>query len=269
MATKKSETLKEAKEAGFHELRKYEYSGDQLQIKGHTLVKDPEIAVSQTEWGRRGFKVKPEEIRNPLSRIRGGVGNGKVIEWCVYRKDQVIPKKPTPAVKEPVLVTILAAVWGINRAAKRNRDAAQNYYQAGKHGFAGHAKETKEYYYNLKSQTIEHLAKEGILIPSGFHQFPGELWAEILCGEGYSFHRPCPPPKNPQGTDLSLDRIEAKPRTAREPRLKDAIFTIEAYLSEKGRVDIYSWPERTRNRRWHDWDEDDSNDEDDEDEYGA
>jgi hypothetical protein len=100
--------------------------------------------------------------------------------------------------------------------------------------------------YALKSQAIHHLVEEGKLKVVGHHEFSGG-WAEILEGEQYRLHRPCPEPdKQAVGKGEFLGEIEAKPKDASEPRLKDAIFTIEAYLLDKPWVESYSWPPRTK-----------------------
>jgi len=50
-------SLKAARAAGYHDLRDEEYGGEQTQVEGRTLVRDPQVAVSKTAWGERGFRV--------------------------------------------------------------------------------------------------------------------------------------------------------------------------------------------------------------------
>jgi hypothetical protein len=233
-------SLKAARAAGYHDLRDEEYGGEQTQVEGRTLVRDPQVAVSKTAWGERGFRVRRGET--PHAEVSGTVG-GKNRSWLVYRDDQVEPKRVIRRL-EPKRVPLLAAVWTINRTAKRFRDAATRHYHGGRHGFAGDASQRKEMLYARKGQALHHLMADGTLQHAGYHRFPGNKWAEVLTGAGFTFHRPCETPKQKSGKALST--IEAKPRGAREPRLCDAIFTLDEFLDGKALVDIYEWPPRER-----------------------
>ena len=81
---------------------------------------------------------------------------------------------------------------------------------------------------------------------AGYHHFPGGNWAEVLRGEGYTFHRPCPVRDAEEGEPI--EEIEAKPRAAEEPRLKDALHTAGVYLAGKRRVEVFEWPRRPKAR---------------------
>ena len=205
--------------------------------------RNTEDAVSATEWGRRGYRVRPGQEPHAWLSGRVGKGTGKKITWPVYRLDQVEPKR-TLTTRPPQAIDVLAAVWVVNRAAKRYRDAAQACYQGRAHGFASVNKQKKEDYYRLKSQALHHLVASGRLQVVGYHAFAGGNWAEVLQGEGYTFHRPCPPQ---QAEAVQLDGIEAKPRDRTEPRLKDALHTLEEYLADKPEADYYQWPAPARN----------------------
>jgi hypothetical protein len=152
--------------------------------------------------------------------------------------------------KPPQLVDVLAAVWTVNRAAKRRRDAAQACYQGRAHGFANSHKETKEQYYRLKSQALHYLLAEGKLQVVGYHVFAGGNWAEVIKGENYTFHRPCPPK---QGEAVQLDGIEANPRDKGGPKLKVALYTLTEYLADKQVVDCFKWPAPVRPVRSVGW----------------
>lgn len=256
-------TLKAAREAGYRELRADQYGGRQVEIKGHVLAKDPTIAVSRTEWLRRGFEVRPAQLAKAHGVMSGRVGE-KQRTWYVYRRNQVSPKKAPRPVRAPVIVPILAAVWAVNRAAKRRRDAASEHYGNGNHGAAGLAKRTKAHFYDLKSQVLEHLFAEGVLAVDGLHRFPGGLYAERLCGERYRFHRPCPKPIPEPTGPVEINGIEAKPKEAREPCLKDAVFTIEQFLAARPKATPYQWPARKRPERGRRWDSHPGDDDDDE-----
>jgi hypothetical protein len=231
-------TLKDAYADGWHKAQPEEYGGERILLMGHPLVRNTEIAVSSSEWGRRGFRVLAGQEPHCQLSGRFGEGRSKMITWPVYRKDQVIPKRKTTA-RPPQAVDVLAALWTVNRAAKRRRDAAQACYQGRAHGFARAHKRTKAEYYRLKSQALHHLLAEGRLRIAGYHVFAGGNWAEVVQGEGYTFHRPCPPQ---EGKAVQLDGIEAKPRGREEPRLKDALHTIKEYLDGKPEADCYEWP---------------------------
>lgn len=140
----------------------------------------------------------------------------------------------------PSQVPLMAALWRINRSAKRYRDAAQKCYLAGNHGLARRCKEIKLELYDLKSQALHYFVEDGNLEHAGYHQFE-KNWAELLRGEGYTFHRPCPPPMSPLHETENLEMIEAKPVEQTEPKLKDSIFTIEQYLDGRPRVEVYRW----------------------------
>ena len=75
--------------------------------------------------------------------------------------------------------------------------------------------------------------------------------------DGYSFHRPCPPIEGVVPEERG--QIEAKPRGAKEPRLKDALHTIAKYLEGKPLLDVYRWPPAIRIRDSNRDDQDDSN----------
>lgn len=111
-------TLKDARAAGFHEREADEYGGEEIELKGHTLVRncnkalsegfryagpddyDGEVmelnghtfmrggktAVSRTEWKRRGFNVK-------LGQEPHATLSGRYSSWFVYRDDQVEPQQ--------------------------------------------------------------------------------------------------------------------------------------------------------------------------------
>jgi hypothetical protein len=94
-------------------MKDWQYGGEQIEVKGHLLVRGAKEAVSRTEWGRRGYKVK-EDI-DPHSERTNAVG--KYCEWVtyeVYREDQVelnAVRNRTPI--PPRSISTLAAVWGL------------------------------------------------------------------------------------------------------------------------------------------------------------
>lgn len=171
--------------------------------------------------------------------------------YCVYLGDRVKEAETKhewqEAVKQcrnrkeapPQTIDLLAAIFGVTRAAKRYRDAAQTCYQKRKHGFAGTFRSRKEELYGLKDKGIVAALAAGRIRPVRLN---GGLIE--YSGEGYCFHSTLLPPQAdmlpsvdssgptavllpglPQSEPL---RVEAKPRQSNEPRLKDAVFTLEA-----------------------------------------
>lgn len=128
-------------------------------------------------------------------------------------------------------VDLLAAIFTVNRAAKRQRDLAQKYYRSSMHGFAGSAKSKKLKYYSLKDRGIATAYLSGRLSCENKH---ANLY--LYRGEGYSFHSTlCPVglevPELPLAGGEEHLFIEAKPKGVKEPRLIDALRTLDA-LSE-------------------------------------
>lgn len=156
-------------------------------------------------------------------------------------------------------LSVLAALFTLNRRAKRCRDLAQSYYQERMHGFAGDMKLEKERIYALKEQVLHHLVEAGVLVGGKYHRFEFGNWAEVLEGQEYRFHRPCPPRKPGEG-DL-IESVEAKPKEAGEPTVEIAYEVVTKFLVGKERVAVYQWPPKVGSRCRDSWD--DSEDEDD------
>jgi hypothetical protein len=233
-------TLKAAKAAGYQQIYDCYYGGEQIQLKGHILVRHPKIAISKSAWLKLGFSVRPGEPAH--ATVSGRVGD-KHRSWWVYREDQVRPKRVFQP-QAPQIIPILSALWAINRAAKRFRDAASSHYAHHQHGLSSFAKEKKQTLYQSKAQALYYLVQDGTLQHSGYHCFSDDKWAEVLTGSGFTFHRPCEAPD--QLSTRFIGNIQAKPRSAHEPRLCDAIHTVTTYLSRKPVVEIYRWPARER-----------------------
>ena len=157
---------------------------------------------------------------------------------------------------------VLAALFTLNRRAKRCRDLAQTYYRRRMHGLAGEMKREKERIYRLKGQALHYLVQAGVLTGGVFHRFEGGAWAEVLRGGGYSFHRPCPPQGDVDVPKLA-ESVEAKPKQASEPTLAVAHEVVARFLNDKPVAAVYQWPPVVR---WRIWDDDDDWP-DDEDEF--
>lgn len=118
---------------------------------------------------------------------------------------------------------VLRAVFSVNRSAKRHRDAASTHYSDRMHGFAGDKKRQKLFLYGLKDRGIVAAYHHGWLRVVGM-----QAGLCLYQGHGYSFHSPlCP--VGVGFVEDSQDRlfVEAKPRSSREMRLKDAIATLQ------------------------------------------
>jgi hypothetical protein len=163
-------------------------------------------------------------------------------------------------------IDVLAAVWAVNRRAKRCRDLARNSYSGGRGGAAANFAAEKRDCYDLKGQALHYLREERRLVVVGYHAFAQpdgtHLWAEVLQGEGYTFHRPCANPQNTKSA-MVLNEIEAKPHNWKDPKLKDALHTLKLYLANKPEAVVYTWPQRERPLRQARRAREDDEDEDD------
>ena len=247
-------TLKAAYSDGWHDKRREEYGGEGLILKGHTLTRNHDLARSATDWAFRGYRVKPGE--QPIAYLTRNVG--KLVTYGVYRADQVEPRIVKGPITPPVQVDVLAALWAINRHAKRLRDRGCGQYDDLRRDLARKTAAKKRDLYRRKGQALAHLLAEGLLTVSGYHVFGDDRWAEVLEGAGYRFHRPCPPPRTAV-EHLSLDGIEAKPRARNEPRLRDAILTLDRYLDGKSALPVFAWPSKPTHGH-ETWDDDDDPD---------
>lgn len=139
--------------------------------------------------------------------------------------------------------SVLLALCTLNRRAKRCRELATTYYSNCMHGLAKACRLEKVSIYELKEQALHYLVEDGVLSLSGHHMFADGNWAELLEGNGFRFHRPCPPLAN-AAPDLVLRTIEAKPKGKDEPPLKVAREVLERYLEDKPTVSVFRWPSR-------------------------
>lgn len=143
--------------------------------------------------------------------------------------------------RAPVAVDLLKAIFTVNRSAKRYRDAASAHYSHRKHAFARAAKETKEALYELKDDGIATAYRLGRIAYVGL---AGGL--AVYRGEGYCFHSTL----IPEGVELTeVDAsdpifVESKARTKDEPRLKDAVFTLEKLDPDFTGFDVLPAPTR-------------------------
>lgn len=174
---------------------------------------------------------------------------------------EALTQKSKQREKKIEKLSVLTALFTLNRRAKRCRDSAQTYFQNGMHGFAGKMKREKERIYYLKGQVLEHLVRAGILTGGEFHRFEHGNWAEVLEGDGFRFHRPAPP--QVESPDVKqLESIEAKPKSAKEPTLDVAYEIVKRFLEGKEKVSVYEWSTYTRAQRDYHWQDEDDDEED-------
>ena len=183
-------------------------------------------ARTRAQLSRIGFRPKKGEEPHG-SRYLGWVG------WCdVWRRDQVEPKrrqKPGIA-RELTVENVLAALFTLNRRAKRARDLASIYYNNRMFGFASLMREEKENIYEIKDNAICFALSQSWLEPVGAH---GDF--TIYRGGGYCFHSLIRPQRQEPG-EAEPDEpgkaenlfVESKPREAAEMRLADALATLQA-----------------------------------------
>lgn len=124
----------------------------------------------------------------------------------------------------PEACDLLAAIFAVNRAAKRWRDTASSHYEGSRYAWATSAKERKNRLYALKDRGIAAAFAQGRIAPVDLH---GRLC--LYRGEGYCFHsRLVPSELEIANTDESPILIEAKLQSSREPKQRDAIAHLEA-----------------------------------------
>jgi len=211
-------------------------------IKGEEFYTrdDCEELVSRTEARRRGLVV-PEGTA-PVTQLYTRQHNVSQ-QYDVFRISDCVVKRPRTS-RPARTVDLLEAVFAVNRAAKRYRDAARKHYYGRRHGFAGHARLRKESLYHLKDRGILAAVRENRLTYAGSH---GGL--AVYRGEGYCFHSFLVPEgfaTEPGSEHQELIYVESRPRTHREVRLCDAAFTLAGLdSSESGFVRLSS----TRNRQ--------------------
>ena len=142
-------------------------------------------------------------------------------EWRAAIEHHIIRSERPP--KE---IDLLVACWTVSRSAKRYRDMAQTCYRRRKHGFAGEARRQKDHLYTLKDRGIVAAHLSGRIAPVSL---VGDGLVEYR-GEGFCFHSfLCPKGVNlPSSCNGQPLLVEAKPKEAREPRLRDAVHTLEA-----------------------------------------
>jgi hypothetical protein len=215
-----------------------------LRERGWTAAQITRLlgAPDMTRTNPHGRDLSPMKLYN-RDRVAEVERSAAFTEWYENAK-----RRTQGSLVESTAENILAAVFAVNRAAKRRRDAASTAYSAEMYGFAGHHSSEKRGLYELKDKGIAHLASEGVLACIGIH---GRL--AMWKGSGYTFHSTLHPLPLPQVIDGDLFLAEAKPRGSRrrEPRIKDARLLLESLgdrNSKFGRLNDISYANARRPR---------------------
>ena len=204
---------------------------------------------TKTSWSQAGRSLLPDAEPTAMHI-------GRYDCYDLYPESQTRPKRVSN--KPAVIIDLLAALFTVTRSAKRYRDSAQTCYQYGQHGFARAARRQKETLYAIKDKGLVGAIRTGRVRAVGTH---GCL--TVYRGEGYCFHsllRPKGVVLPEAGNDPLT--VEAKPKATNEPRLKDAVHTLEQLLVnaddavKAGEFERLSFPPReqvVRHRREDDY----------------
>jgi hypothetical protein len=242
----KTKKLKCTNDYGNVDLTRQKLSKRYVHVSGKRLVPlCKKLGINHAE-AVVGFD---EYARQRYSAIKDGVvvsaASAPRLIAAITERDQKAAQRHQKAVDN---LSVHAALFTLNRRAKRCRNLAREYYEKRMYRLAGSMRREKERVYDLKGQALHYLIEDGLLTNDGYHRFNGGACSEILTGEGYSFHRPC---REPDG-ELLDDRseIEAKPKGAKEPTLAAAYEVVEEYLLDKPKVPVYQWPRTTQACDW-------------------
>lgn len=145
---------------------------------------------------------------------------------------EVEARRKKRAARAQAAIPLIDAIREASRAAHRWRDAAQAQYQAGNHGFAGHARRQKERLYDLKERGIAAAYRQGLLRYAGASP---QGMAVYEYGEGgmscfHSCMHPAGVERKPVEGHPDVLEVEAKPQAH---AMADAKFTLRA-LPEPG-----------------------------------
>ncbi len=185
---------------------------------------DQEQLLSRTKASELGLKPRPGAQPAEIRR-------GRYQDYPVFRREDLVPKQQRQSIP-PETVDLLAAVFTVNRAAKRYRDTSQSHYQGRRHGLSRVASERKRDLYSAKELGLAAAYKAGRITFCGTH---GRL--AVYRGEGYCFHSLLIPADVPEETQALTDKtliIESKPKGVGEARLKDAVFTLKDLPQPEG-----------------------------------
>lgn len=224
------------------------------EIKKYNGWEDvPANLKTKTQLGEMGLKPKNENM--PVARVSAYYDTYNLFsvnDAVQKRKVSVVAPEPFPITVE----NIGLALYTINKAAKRRRDAAEGAYEFGHHGVAHTQKDKKERLYQLKDRVIKRAKADGIAKFEGVHtqtrndvvriysddedddweydekEVEKTIYLACYSIANFRFHTPIN--KQPKGTveikNLGDWTSNAVPRG--DLKIKDAEATLEKYLKE-------------------------------------
>lgn len=197
-----------------------------VSIKGKVFFSrdETEPIFSKTEGKEKGLKLNSgaEPVHQRYLRKAKGY-------YDLYRASDFSPAKERRT-HSPVMVDFLCAIFTVNRAAKRFRDAATKLYESSFHSLSQANSKRKKRLYALKDAAIREAYRRGLLQPMAIH---GGL--VLYQGSGFCFHSSQVPvefqDKLPNEADGEVFFRESVPKSSAEVKLKDAEFTLSACVS--------------------------------------
>lgn len=221
-------------------------------VQKNTTGSNP-ILYSTKDLQERGLRPRTGETPAAIEKWQGVGRSGVRHLWRLDQTVEKVARSLIPATIEITPENVLRAVWSVNRAAKRRRDAASASYENAMHGFAGHHRREKEGYYRQKDTGIMWLAAAGHVTAT--HRHGGLVVWE---GGGFSFHSTVAPLDADALPDNGSEpiRIEARPRGSREMRLVDATALIARLTVDMAQFARLAAPRIARKPRL-DWECDD------------
>ena len=201
--------------------------------KGDLVEDGPWLAVGLRDAGVWDDPLVPQDLRRDPRQ--------EMADALEKRRNALLERLGDSDRAPAETVPVLAAVWAVNRRAKRCRDLAEASHANREYDAAGWYAMMKKGLYDLKAQALSYLFDAGQLQPVGLHRFPDDRWAEVLQGGGYCFHKLCDEPDDVNEDVPSMAHIKAKPVEATEPRHQDAVAAMKAFLCGRPRVAVYEW----------------------------
>lgn len=129
----------------------------------------PDGLKTKTQWSDEGMRLLRDV--EPAAFAYGGSQHSRNAHYALFSRKQVEPKRrqrpgnPLP----PTAENLATALFEINKAAKRRRDAAASAYARRKHNLATRRKEEKEAFYDLKDRVLRELVHGGVATLVGVH----------------------------------------------------------------------------------------------------
>jgi len=104
----------------------------------------PAETFSTAELRARGLRPRPGEKPAVIETWKFRSATGQRFRWSLTQATEIKPRILIAQPLDQTSANVLRAIWTINRAAKRRRDAAEYSYDREMHGFAGHHKRTTQ-----------------------------------------------------------------------------------------------------------------------------